>query len=231
MVILFTEELESSARAILRAQREHPFVKAIGAGSLEEPQLRRWVVQSFLLLKEYARAVAWAAATADYVDSMKWYAAVLDLILTREMELHRKYGVQLGIVANDIERASMAPTTRAHSDFLVRTAAAGDGPDTAAVLLPRPWSYVSIGQRLADEYELTDDHPYAEWIALQMCDEYVEVASWFRAEMERLSENLPPEKKNRIIELFMLSSLYDWQFWEMCWRGEEWPAPGSPLNP
>jgi thiaminase len=28
--------------------------------------------------------------------------------------------------------------------------------------------------------------------------------------------------RKRLIELFVISSRYEWQFWEMCWNGEEW---------
>jgi thiaminase/transcriptional activator TenA len=221
-VIRFTDELEAAARPIWEAQLEHPFVKGIGDGSLDEVRFRRWVVQDYLYLKEFARVFAWAVAKSAHVDSMAWYAAMLDLTLNTEMELHREYAARFGLTPIELERAAMWPTTRAYTDFLIRTAADGDISDLVAALLPCAWGYVFVARRLADANP-SEDNRYAEWIDQYSSDEFAETTAWLRGEMDRLSEGLPPEKKNKLIELFVLSSKYEWQFWEMCWNGEEWP--------
>jgi thiaminase len=40
--------------------------------------------------------------------------------------------------------------------------------------------------------------------------------------MNRLGAAATGEKRQRLIDLFVLSSRYEWQFWEMCWHGEQW---------
>ena len=35
----------------------------------------------------------------------------------------------------------------------------------------------------------------------------------------------PPEKEKRLTEIFLLSSRYEWMFWEMAWKGES-QVPG-----
>jgi thiaminase/transcriptional activator TenA len=42
--------------------------------------------------------------------------------------------------------------------------------------------------------------------------------------MNRLAAGAGEGKRRRLVELFVLSSRYEWLFWEMCWRGEEWPV-------
>jgi thiaminase len=42
--------------------------------------------------------------------------------------------------------------------------------------------------------------------------------------MNRLAEGATAEKRRRLIGLFVLSSRYEWQFWQMCWAGEDWPV-------
>jgi thiaminase/transcriptional activator TenA len=58
----FTEDLFEAARPIWEAQLEHPFVQGIAAGDLDDDVFRRWVVQDYLYLQEFARVFAWAAA-------------------------------------------------------------------------------------------------------------------------------------------------------------------------
>ena len=219
----FTDELYSAAAPIWDAQLEHPFVRGLGDGTLEEERFRRWVLQDYRYLKEFARIFAWAAAKAERLESMGWYAAVLDLTLNTEMALHREYAARFGLSTEDLEAEPMWPTTRAYTDFLVRTAADGDMAELLAALLPCAWGYCHIGQELAAGPP-PEDPRYAEWIQQYASDEFADATTWLRAELDRLVEHAGPTRRRRLTELFVLSSRYEWMFWEMCWRGEEWPV-------
>lgn len=219
----FTDELRNAAQSIWDAQLEHPFVRGLGDGTLEEERFRRWVLQDYLYLKEFARIFAWACAKAQRLESMGWYASVLDLTLNTEMELHREYAARFGLSPEDLESQEMWPTTRAYTDFLVRTAADGDMDELLAALLPCAWGYAWIGQRLA-EVEPPEDRRYADWIAQYASEEFAEAAEWLRKELDRVADDAGPGKRKRLRKLFDLSSRYEWLFWEMCWTGEEWPV-------
>lgn len=52
--------------------------------------------------------------------------------------------------------------------------------------------------------------------------EFAEAEQWLKKQMERLAEGASAEKKKRLTDLFVLSSRYEWMFWEMCWKGEAW---------
>jgi thiaminase (transcriptional activator TenA) len=221
--VSFTEELYAAARPLWDAQLAHPFVRGIGDGTLEEERFRRWVLQDYGYLIEFSRIFAWAAAKADRLEAMSWYAAALDLTLNTEMELHRRYAARFGISAEQLEREPVWPTTRAYTDFLVRTAADGDMADLLAALLPCAWGYVHVARQLAAG-AAPQDQRYADWIAQYTSPEFAEAAAWLRAELERAAAGATPAKKERLKELFLLSSRYEWQFWEMCWQGEAWPV-------
>ncbi|MBE0593643.1 MAG: thiaminase II, partial [Gemmatimonadales bacterium] len=203
------------------AQLDHPFVKGLGDGTLDVERFKRWVLQDYLYLKEFARIFAWAVAKADRLDSMGWYATVLNLTLNTEMGLHRSYAERFGITAEELEATGMWPTTRAYTDFLVRTSADGDMADLLAALLPCAWGYVHIGQELAKAFPPTDQR-YVDWIAQYASPEFAEAAEWLKHELDRVAASATPEKRQRLTELFLLSSRYEWEFWEMCWNGEAW---------
>jgi thiaminase/transcriptional activator TenA len=219
----FTDELYAAALPIWDAQLDHPFVAGIGDGSLEVERFKRWVVQDYLYLKEFARVFAWAAAKADRLETMSWYAAALDLTLNTEMGLHRAYAARFGLAEAELEAAPVWPTTRAYTDFLVRTAADGDQAELVAALLPCAWGYVHIARQLAARPAPADAR-YAEWIAQYASPEFAAAVDWLTAEMNRLAGGATAEKRRRLVELFVTSSRYEWQFWEMCWRGESWPV-------
>ncbi len=217
----FTDELFEAARPVWEAQLEHPFVRGIAAGDLDEDRFRRWVVQDYLYLKEFARVFAWGAAKADRLDVMTWYARALDLTLNTEMELHRSYAERFGISPEDLEAGRMLPTTRAYTDFLVRTAADGGLAELVAALLPCAWGYAWLGERLAAA-ERPADLRYADWIDQYASPEFLEAAGWLRDEMDRLAADASAERRGRLRAIFLLSSRYEWMFWEMCWGGEAW---------
>lgn len=217
----FTDELHDAARPIWDAQLAHPFVTGIGDGTLLESTFSRWVVQDYGYLKEFARIFAWAVAKAQRLEAMGWYAKVLDLTLNTEMELHRSYAQRFGISIGELEAAEMWPTTRAYTDFLVRTAADGDMADLLAVLLPCAWGYVDIGQELARRPP-PEDERFRDWIDQYASEEFAGAAAWLRGELDRLAEGASEEKRARLRHLFLLSSRYELRFWDMCLEGESW---------
>jgi len=220
----FTEELFEAVRPIWNAQLEHPFVKGVGDGTLEVERFENWVRQDYVYLREYSRMFAWAVTKALDLETMGWYARMLDIHLNMEMDLHRKYAGRFGISLEELEAVGMWPTARAYTDFLVRSSADGDLADLTAALLPCAWGYAYVGQHLAKADAAPEDQRYADWIALYSSQEFGGAAQWLKEQMERLGEGISAEKKERLIEIFVLSSRYEWMFWEMCYHGEEWPV-------
>jgi thiaminase/transcriptional activator TenA len=216
-----TADLYAAAEPLWEAQLQHPFVAGLGDGSLDEERFKRWVLQDYRYLIEFARVFAWAAAKADTLESMSWYAGVLDLTLNTEMGLHRDYAARFGLTPEALEAEPLWPTTRAYTDFLVRTAADGDMLDLLAALLPCAWGYVYLARRMAENAP-PDDHRYAEWIAQYASEEFAQALDWLRAEMDRLGSGISQEKKVRLREIFLTSTRYEWLFWQMCWEGESW---------
>lgn len=224
----FTDTLHDAAGPIWQAQIEHPFVQGIGDGTLPESTFENWVRQDYLYLKEFARLFAWATAKSPELDAMSWNAGVLDLTLNTEMELHREYAARFGISEEELENETMWPTTRAYTDFLVRTAADGDRAELHAALLPCAWAYVEIGQALEEQIggqtAAERDGRYDDWIAQYASEEFAQTAARLREEMNRLAASATATDRERLVDLFMLSSRYEWKFWEMCWEGESWPV-------
>jgi len=216
-----TDKLFSIAEPLWQDQLQHPFVMGLGDGTLDEERFKRWVLQDYRYLMEFARVFAWAAAKADRLESMSWYAGVLDLTLNTEMELHREYAARFDLTPEELEDEPMWPTTRAYTDFLVRTAADGDMLDLLAALLPCAWGYVYLAQKLAGGSPPKDQR-YADWISQYASDDFAQALDWLRKEMNRLGGGISGEKEARLMEIFLTSTRYEGLFWEMCWKGEVW---------
>lgn len=218
----FCDYLFDEVQPIWQAQLKHPFVRGIADGTLPEETFQRWVLQDYRYLEEFSRIFAWGAAKSRDLSEMQFFATALDLTLNTEMDLHRSYAERFGLTADDLESEPMWPTTRAYTDFLVRTAADGDMAELLAALLPCAWGYAWLGAQLAERFETPDDDRYADWIATYSGEEFQGASEHLQGLMEQYGAKASKAKQRRLTELFVVSSRYEWQFWQMCWEGETW---------
>ncbi len=219
----FSDHLHALAAPIWRAQHDHPFVRGIGDGTLDLEKFKHWVRQDYLFLIEYCRLFGLAAARAPDLDTVARFAELLQETARVEMDLHRSYAGEFGISNPDLEASVMAPTTRAYTDFLVRTAATADFSELAAALLPCMWGFCEIGQTLKAR-GLPGERRYARWIEMYAHPDFAALAGWCRDLVDRLAEGAPPAQRRRMEEAFLTSSRYEVLFWEMAWRRETWPV-------
>lgn len=223
--VRFTDLLRQQAAPIWEAEYAHPFVRGIGDGSLVPERFAFWVRQDYLFLIEYCRLFALAAARAPDLATMDRFAGLLTATITEEMALHRTYAAQFGTTPADLERESMAPTTRGYTDFLLRTATLGDFAELASALLPCMWGFSEIGLRLA---ETTAEHPladrrYQSWIETYADPAFAELAAWCRELVDRLAGEASPAQRERMAQAFITSSQYELAFFEMGWTQQTWP--------
>lgn len=215
----FSAELRRVAEPIWAAQHEHPFVRGIGDGSLDPERFRHYVRQDYVFLIDYARLLALACARAPGLELMERFADLAQATLRTEMELHRAYAAEWGISRAELEAERPAPTTRAYTDFLLRTAALGDFAELVAALLPCMWGYSEVGQRLAERGRPEDDL-YARWIDMYAGEEFAELAGWAREICDAAAAGEGEAGRARMRDAFLESSRCELAFWEMAWRLE-----------
>ena len=194
-------------------------MRGIGDGTLDLERFRFWLRQDYLFLIEYARMLAFGTARAPDLETMAGFAELAYSTLASEMQLHRDYAAQFGITADELDREAMAPTTRAYTDFLVRTAAVGDFAALVAPLLPCMWGFNEIGLRLASRPRPSDDR-YAAWIETYADDEFTRLAGWCRQLCDRIAADAGRQVRGEMHRAFTASSHHELAFWEMGWHGE-----------
>ncbi len=223
MIERFTDRLRRAADPIWNAQLAHPFVRGIGEGTLDEARFGYWVRQDYRFLIEYCRLFALAAARSPDFATLTKFAELLRATAVTEMSLHRELAAGLGITESELEREPMAPTTRAYTDFLVRTAATGDFSELCAALLPCIWAFSEIGLDLARGPRPADPR-LATWIDSYADPSFADLARWCRGLVDGLSEGAPPGVQELMEAAFITSSRYELAFWEMAWTRERWPV-------
>jgi len=221
-VTRFTDELRAAAAPVWGAQHAHPFVRGMADATLDPERFAFFLRQDWLFLVEYARMLALGAARAPDLDTMRRMAELTRSVLVDEMSLHRTEAAGWGVTEAELDAEPMAPTTRAYTDFLVRTAATGEFAELAGALLPCMWGYSELGLRLAGEPRPADGR-YDRWIATYADPEFAALAGWCRGLVDRLADGAPPAVRQATTRAFLTSSRYELAFWQMAWDLERWP--------
>lgn len=219
----YTDHLEPVLDDVLGAILDHPMVEGLGDGSLDEEPFKQWVRQDYVYLIEYNRVFALGAAKAPDLERMSTFATLLEETINTEMDLHRSYAAEFGITEKELEATTPTPTTRAYTDFLVRTASHGSFGDLVAALLPCMWGFHETGVRL-DERGRPDDDRYAQWIDTYASEEFATLTTWCRNLMDEVAAGASTDDRERYRDLFATSARYEYLFWDAAWQQEDWPV-------
>ena len=110
-----SDAFRQAAHAIWEANYAHPFVQAIGDGTLSEEHYRFYLAQDYVYLIDFSRFFALGAAKAPNLPSMERFGKLLDETLHFEMELHRNLCAEFGLSRQELERTRPSPTCLAYT--------------------------------------------------------------------------------------------------------------------
>jgi thiaminase/transcriptional activator TenA len=217
----FSDRLKAGVAAEWRAAHEnHPFVVAMGDGTLSLARFRYYMKQDYLFLIDYCRVLGIACARAPALESMSWWARLLNETLNSEMALHRSFCADFGVTAADLEATEPSPATAAYTAHLVRTAYEDSAAVIAAALLPCQWGYDEIGQRLSRRVRGSADSFHARWVNAYASAEYHELTLWLRTFVDRLGGAAGESERRRIERAFRTSTEMERLFWDAAWDSE-----------
>jgi thiaminase/transcriptional activator TenA len=212
----------AKASTIWQKSHDHPFVRGMADGTLDEEKFKFYICQDYLYLIEYARLYGLAAVKAADLPTMEKFAALMHATLHVEMEHHRKYGEKIGISRAQMEQTEPSSVTLAYTGFLLQSAFKGSLAHVLAAVLPCTWSYWEMGKALAEHVQSVEHPHYREWILLYSSDEFGQLAFMLIDELNRACSGLSETELNELQTLFIQASKFEWQFWEMAWQGTMW---------
>ncbi|MDE0638564.1 MAG: thiaminase II [Candidatus Poribacteria bacterium] len=217
----FTDKLRQSAAPIWEADLKHPFVRGMVDGTLATEKFKFYLIQDYLFLLDYSRVFAYGVIKAHDEATMALFAKLLNETLNTEMDLHRGYCAKFGISPAKMEAAPMAPTTHAYTRHMLQVAQIGTLADVIAGVLPCQWGYAEIGTSLAKQGG-SPEPLYQEWIDMYASPEFLALGEWLRNLLNDITTDSSPAEKERLQKTFLLSSRYEYLFWEMAWTEQAW---------
>ena len=220
----FCDHLRKKAQPIWDAQLAHPFVVALGKGTLPERKFKYYILQDARFLGDLARVFAARVQKAPDAESALRFARLVEETITVERGLHESYGKRWKMTPAQMTLIPMAPTNYAYTRHMLAVALHGSAAEITVVALPCAWIYCVVGKHLLRHGPPKKNHPYRDWLMLYASPEFAEVQRWMRAKVDKWAKTAGKEEKRRMEEAFVISSRYEWMFWEMAWNEEQWPV-------
>jgi thiaminase/transcriptional activator TenA len=179
-------ELWRANQDLVRACRDHRFVRGLEQGTLPQEVFERYVAQDAFYLEAFFRAYALAAARCEgrHAMAVTFYRLMGGVL--EELELHGAEAQRL-----QIELAGVVPypSTVAYTEFLLTTAWHRGLAETVAAMTPCMRLYAYLGQELAACR--SDQHPYRDWIDTYASDVVEELAAELEAVLDSCAKDGP----------------------------------------
>lgn len=217
--MLFTEELYDHVEEIWESYYKHPFVDQLGSGKLSKEKFKYYMIQDYFYLLEYSKVFSLGAIKSEDEETMAKFSKLAEGTLNIEMSTHREYMEKLGISKEEVEKAKPSLANLSYTHYMLAISHVGGVIEIATSVLACLWSYECIGNYLYNKYGLKDNF-YSEWIKSYISKDYHELTLWLLDLVNKYSDGLSSKKKEKLIEIFINTSRFEYIFWEMSYNME-----------
>ena len=209
----FTDELWAAVEGIFQKTLRHPFLAGLGDGTLPRAKFDFYLAQDSLYLTAFAQALGVLSSKAPddrWRETLAQHA--IDAI-RGERELHEK-------LLKGKRAGRMAPTNAAYTNHLLASVHRLSFCEGLAAMLPCYWIYREVGRELVKRG--SKDADYQRWIDQYASADYGEAVDAVLRMMNAEAGRAAPAVRESAKGLFVMSARYEYQFWDMAWREEEW---------
>ncbi len=216
-----SDDLRAGVGPVWERVVTHPFVIELGDNTLPQETFDRYFDQDYLFLRDWAIMLSLATAKAPDFDAARQLVGFLHLGLGGEEGLFQQAFRERGLSRDDVATLEYRPTTFHYSGYIRKIAYEGSFLDVIALLLAVEWPYMDWAQRLDAAGKRPANHFYQTWINLHIGQEMTGFVAWLRLTVDAAAVSEPD--RARLQGIFKDVLRYEYMFWEMAYRAEEWP--------
>ncbi|HXH09838.1 MAG TPA: thiaminase II [Alphaproteobacteria bacterium] len=216
------DALKRAAQPIWDAILAHPFLKELGEGSLPHERFLYFIRQDYLYLFDFARVLCLGGSKAEDLDTLEMFAKHAANTVAVERAMHTGFAERLGVDLHALQHTERTPTTQAYTRHLLAVGREGTLGEIVAAVLPCYWIYWEVGRQLS-KCQPTDPI-YQAWIRAYGAEAFAALVQQQLDLVDRLGARAPAHEYTRMTEHFILSSRYEYLFWDDAYRLVQWPV-------
>jgi thiaminase/transcriptional activator TenA len=218
-----SEHLLSLTYPVWDSILRHPFLRELRDGSLPIATFRFYLEQDWLYIQERIGEWAILAGRCPEPDIRRTLTTILEQVARLEpAAFHLKHAPALGLdfehITWDMNAANWAYTTHELAAVYGGTTVEG-----LAALLPCPLVYQFVGERLM-QATLPANPIYADWIRFYGSGLGDPRRETLLGLYDRLAADADAATLARCERNFLISSRYEWEFWDAAYRQATWPV-------
>ncbi|HEY7167467.1 MAG TPA: thiaminase II [Candidatus Binatia bacterium] len=219
----FSAELRRRGERIWQAINRHSFLRELHSGTLAMDRFVYFILQDYVYLLDFAQVLCHAGSKSPDLKTLELFARHALGAVEVERSFHESFGKSLGLSRAQLDQVQKAPTTQAYIAHLQSVARTGSLGEIVAAVLPCYWIYGDIGRRL---YRGRPTKPkiYREWIEVYASEEFWKPVREQIELMDKLGAQANSSDRKVMTGHFMLSSRYEFLFWDQAYRLEQWPV-------
>ncbi|MBS7630850.1 thiaminase II [Candidatus Bathyarchaeota archaeon] len=219
----FSDVLRREADRIWQAIFHHPFILELSDGTLPLEKFKFYIRQDYIFLHEFCRALAVSGSKVEDQKELKQFSEFLYNTVNVEVESEEELANMLGMSPSELREAKPSPTNYAYTRHLLASAYADSVGGFMASIMPCVQSYMEIGERLKSSINLRRNPIYERWASTYWGKEYSELVYRRRTMLDALAEKAGEAELDLMRRRYIISSKYEFMFWEMAYNLEEWP--------
>jgi len=202
----FTDWLREQNKPAWSDATEHRFTQELGAGTLDDDVLARYLLQDYAIVDAGVSVYGYAVGQAPTMAAKRELVGFLDVLTDDESDYFERSFDVLNVPAEQWHKPEQTETTEAFIDTLVAASEQGGYAETLAVLVPAEWIYRAWATREADDPP--SEFYLAEWVDLHANDGFVAFVSWLREQLDTVGPTLSPRRQQRVARLYAEQAQY-----------------------
>ncbi len=214
-----SESLRKEADPIWRKILEHPFVVELYSGQLNVEKFKFYILQDYNYLLTMVKVFSIIASKSDLDVSAK-ALEIARADATIELENYKKLLARMGLSIDNAVKIPSSPTNVGYMSYMISVASLGDALEGFIVTLPCFWSYLEIAKHHEDKLANNPNSLYVEWAKAYLSKEYESLVNDLIEIVDALYTGSRYEK---LREIFLTASRFEWMFWDMAYKMEKWP--------
>jgi thiaminase/transcriptional activator TenA len=219
----FSAKLKRRGEQIWAAIDGHAFLHELQAGTLPMHRFTYFILQDYVYLLDFAQVLCQGGAKSPDLATLELFARHALGAVEVERSFHASFGKTLGLSGKQLDAVPKGPITQAYIGHLQSVARSGTLGELVAAVLPCYWIYGEVGRRM---YRNRPRRPkiYRQWIETYASEGFWKPVREQIQLMDRLGAAASGSERKRMTAHFMLSSRYEFMFWDQAYRMESWPV-------
>ncbi|MCG7340023.1 thiaminase II [Staphylococcus sp. ACRSN] len=226
--MLFSEELKSKAKPIIKEIYHDPFIQDMLHGKLSIQATKFYLKADASYLKEFANIYALLIPKMPDLNDVKFLVEQIQFIVDGEVAAHEILADYVQEPYDKIVQEKVWPPSGDHyiKHMYYNAFAKENAAYTIAAMAPCPYVYQVIGKWALEDETLNKNSILRQWFEFYST-EMDDLVNVFDNLMNKLTENLSNEEKQTIIEVYLQSTVHEKNFFAMSYNEEQWTFGGD----